>query len=109
MMTCAPTDNPIAEPPTPTAAGAAFCWATFVSLLAHPIQVAIIETLLWIERPAAPADFVQMFEGNPYTVSHIGYHAKRLSDLGIIDLVRTEPIRGTLKHYYCISEGLLCR
>jgi hypothetical protein len=86
-----------------------FRWDLLVSRVLHPAQVGIIEALLWIEVPAAPSDVVQMFEGRPYSVSHLGYHSNALIEFGVLELAYTEPVRGTLKHYYALTPEFRCR
>jgi hypothetical protein len=40
-----------------------FCWSSFVAATVHPVKVAIIEALLWIEEPISGAQFGRIFRG----------------------------------------------
>lgn len=86
-----------------------FRWDLLVARILHPIQSSMIEALLWIDVPLAPIDLVPMFEGRPYSVSHLGYHSKALFERGVLALDHTEPVRGTIKHYYMLAPEFRCR
>lgn len=63
--------------------------------IAHDIRLDLLRILY--ERMASPkelADFLN--EG----LSHLSYHIRELRDYGNIELVRTEPRRGAIQHYY---------
>lgn len=79
-----------------------FPWGSLVSRKIHPVQVLMIEALVWVELPLAPAD-VARFSNGQYTVSLVGYHAKALEDRGIIELLDTEAVRGATRHNYVLA------
>jgi hypothetical protein len=83
------------------AGGERFLWDLLVSRVLHPIQVAIIEALLWIDLPLSPADMARMFDG-PYTSSHIAHHSGALAKLKVVSLVDTQKVRGATKHFYAL-------
>jgi DNA-binding transcriptional ArsR family regulator len=65
------------------------------SAVSHPLRVHILDVLC--ENTASPSD---MARDAGLSVNHIAYHVKELEKLGYIELVRTEPRRGTVEHYY---------
>ena len=66
-----------------------------VKALAHPLRAQILAILN--ERVASPNELSQeLGEG----LSHVSYHVKVLRDYECIELVKTEPRRGAVEHYY---------
>jgi DNA-binding transcriptional ArsR family regulator len=66
-----------------------------VKALAHPIRVQILEALQ--ERVASPTELSKEMEESLGVVS---YHANTLVGCGCLELVRTQPRRGALEHFY---------
>jgi DNA-binding transcriptional ArsR family regulator len=67
--------------------------------LAHPLRVHILALLN--ERVASPNELAnELGEG----LGHVSYHVRALKDLGCIELVRTEPRRGAVEHFYRATE-----
>jgi DNA-binding transcriptional ArsR family regulator len=66
-----------------------------VAALSHPLRVRILDVL--IERVASPRDIAEELGAK---VGDVTYHVTKLRELGAIELVRTEPRRGTIKHFY---------
>jgi DNA-binding transcriptional ArsR family regulator len=66
-----------------------------VKALAHPLRVEILAILN--ERLASPNELSkELSEG----LSQVSYHVKVLKDYECIELVKTEPRRGAVEHYY---------
>jgi DNA-binding transcriptional ArsR family regulator len=63
--------------------------------LSHPIRQQILQILN--REVASPNQIAQEIHESLGTVS---YHVKTLVDLGAIELVRTQPVRGALEHFY---------
>jgi hypothetical protein len=78
-----------------------FDWGSLVPLLVHPAKVAIIEALLWVERPLSPTEIVRLL-GNEreYYLSLVSYHTVSLAKVGVIKKVRTRSARGALEKFY---------
>lgn len=66
-----------------------------VSALSHPLRVHIIDAL--VEATASPSDLAREVG---LSVNYVAYHVKELEKLGYVELVKTEPRRGTVEHYY---------
>jgi DNA-binding transcriptional ArsR family regulator len=67
----------------------------FVKALSHPVRVEILELLN--EREASPVEMKRTLGG---TLNLINYHLKVLVDCGCVEVSRTEPVRGAVKHFY---------
>jgi DNA-binding transcriptional ArsR family regulator len=69
---------------------------------AHPLRRHILRILKASDSPLAPVDLV---DHTGEKLSTISYHFKMLFKAGFVDLVKTEPRRGAVKHYYKPSEA----
>ena len=66
-----------------------------VKALTHPLRWRILELLnRGISSPREIAEELGAKLGD------VGYHVRRLHELGVIELVRTEQRRGAIKHFY---------
>jgi DNA-binding transcriptional ArsR family regulator len=66
-----------------------------VKALAHPLRVEILGILN--ERMASPNELSKELEEG---LSQVSYHVKVLKDFECIEMVKTEPRRGAVEHYY---------
>ncbi len=66
------------------------------ALLRSPIRVKALVLLL--ERTASPKEISNELKISLNTASN---HIKELRKMGLIELVRTVPRRGTVEHFYC--------
>src|SRR3954451_11142599 len=69
--------------------------ARIAKALAHPLRARILQRLG--ERVASPGDLAVELDGPLGVVS---YHVRMLRDYDCVELVRTEPRRGALQHFY---------
>ena len=66
-----------------------------IKALAHPLRADILAVLN--ERVASPNELAKGFgEG----LSQVSYHVKVLHECDCLELVKTEPRRGAVEHYY---------
>jgi DNA-binding transcriptional ArsR family regulator len=73
--------------------------ARIAKALAHPLRARILQRLG--ERVASPGDLADEL-GAPLGV--VSYHVRMLRDYDCVELVRTEPRRGALQHFYKAIE-----
>lgn len=66
-----------------------------VKALAHPLRVEILAILN--ERMASPNELSKELDEG---LSQVSYHVKVLKDFDCIEMVKTEPRRGAVEHYY---------
>src|SRR3954471_14944597 len=67
----------------------------YVKALSHPLRVRILAILE--ERTASPVQLAEMLDASLGVVS---YHVRMLERVGLIKLVRTNPVRGAVEHHY---------
>lgn len=84
--------------------GQSFEWGVLVSRLVHPMKVAIIEAMDWIEVPMSAKDLDLVLD-EEFGLSLISYHMRVLADVGAIEMVEQQQIRGALKTFYRLPEG----
>ena len=75
--------------------------ARIAKALAHPLRARILQRLG--ERVASPGDLAVEL-GAPLGV--LSYHVRMLRDYDCVELVRTEPRRGALQHFYRATQRL---
>jgi DNA-binding transcriptional ArsR family regulator len=70
-----------------------------VKALAHPLRVRLLTLLN--QKIASPRELSDEL-GEP--IGNVSYHTRFLADLKMVELVRTEPRRGAVEHYYRAIE-----
>src|ERR1700742_3186463 len=81
--------------PMPSKSGAETSEARIAKALAHPLRARILQRLG--ERVTTPGDLAVEL-GAPLGV--VSYHVRMLREYDCVQLVRTEPRRGALQHFY---------
>src|SRR3954447_17129680 len=64
--------------------------------LSHPLRPRILQRL----DEEAVASPNQLAEALAEPLGNVSYHVRILRELGLVELVRTEPRRGALEHFY---------
>ncbi len=70
-----------------------------VKALAHPLRIRMLTVLN--QRVASPSELAGELDE---PIGNVSYHMRTLADLGMVELVRTEPRRGAVEHYYKAIE-----
>lgn len=89
----------------PPAAPDSFDWAAIVPHAIHPLKVAIIEALTWIEQPLSPTQMAGLFDDSKYYLSLVSFHAKGLEKWGAIETVETRQVRGAQEKFFFFSAS----
>ena len=76
-----------------------FDWGALVALSVHPLKVAIIECLLWVEEPLSATEMTQMFDSG-YPLDLVKYHVGRLARQGVVEVTDERRVRGAREKYY---------
>jgi len=63
--------------------------------LSHPLRTQCLTILT--DRVASPREIAESLDED---LSNVSYHVRVLSELGLIELVREEPVRGAVAHFY---------
>jgi len=79
-----------------------FNWGTLVPYLIHPVKVAIIEAMEWVDVPLSPRELDRLFD-EQFGVSLISYHMRTLMDVGVVEKVRQQPVRGAVQTFYALA------
>jgi DNA-binding transcriptional ArsR family regulator len=69
-----------------------------IKAMGHPLRVEILAILN--DRMASPNELSKELEEG---LSQVSYHIKVLKDFEMIEMVKTEPRRGAIEHYYRAS------
>ena len=85
----------MAEPETPAAQDAGELDEALLRAISHPLRHRLLGML--DGRVASPNQLARELE---LPLGRVSYHIRLLADLGAIELVRTEPRRGALEHFY---------
>jgi DNA-binding transcriptional ArsR family regulator len=67
--------------------------------LSHPLRTKCFSVLA--ERVASPREIAESLDED---LSNVSYHVRVLGELGLIELVREEPVRGAVAHFYKAVE-----
>lgn len=67
--------------------------------LSHPVRVECMTLLA--ERVASPRELAEALNED---LSNVSYHVRVLTELGLIELVSEEPVRGAVAHFYKAVE-----
>jgi hypothetical protein len=79
-----------------------FHWDALVPHLVHPLKVAIIEAMRWIEVPVSPRELDRVLD-EEFGVSLVSYHVRTLADVGALEKVRQRAVRGALQNFYVLA------
>jgi DNA-binding transcriptional ArsR family regulator len=67
--------------------------------LSHPVRHQCLTVLA--ERVASPRELAEVLDED---LSNVSYHVRVLSEHGLIELVKEEPVRGAVAHFYKAVE-----
>lgn len=67
----------------------------FVTAMSHPLRVKLLAILR--DREASPTELAREL-AEPLGV--VNYHARKLEKLGMVEIVRERPVRGSTEHFY---------
>lgn len=81
-------------------------WRAVAEKSLHPTQLGILRRLrveeeLGREQTLSPVDFA---DATNSLLSFVSYHFAALRTKGLIEVAKTEPVRGAVKHYYRLVE-----
>lgn len=77
-----------------------FDWEALVPRIVHPIKVAVIEALLWVDQPLSSSDLAKLFDREDMPLSNISYHVRALAKMGVLKKVRERRVRGSIETFY---------
>lgn len=80
--------------------GERFDWGSLVPQVIHPLKVAIVEALAWVDRPLSAADLTKVIDNERYRVPNVSYHVVKLAEMGAIEVVGERQRRGAIEKFY---------
>jgi hypothetical protein len=80
--------------------GGGFNWQALIACVLHPAKVAVIEALMWIDRPLSATQLEELFDGSSLYLGIITYHLKSLEAMGVLGIARSEAVRGATEKFY---------
>jgi DNA-binding transcriptional ArsR family regulator len=75
---------------------------SIAAIVAHPLRARCWVALT--QRTASPKELADRFGED---LSNVSYHVKILREFGVIEEVRSEPVRGALQHFYSATQRLI--
>lgn len=81
--------------PNTSTQGTDFLDLRLTKALAHRMRVNIMAVISW--RMIAPSEYARE---TGEKLSNVSYHFRRLKEYGVIELAKTQQVRGSTKHYY---------
>jgi hypothetical protein len=82
---------------TPTPA-----WSTALFSLIHPAKVAAVEAFLWTGEPMS-ALAVYKSLARDWPLATVGYHVRRLAEVGVLVERFVEPRSGAYERFYTLA------
>lgn len=79
-----------------------FQWGLLVPMMVHPLKVAIIEAMDWIDVPLSAKDLDLLLD-EEYGLPLVAYHLRKLADVGAIERVEQRAVRGALQTFYSLA------
>jgi hypothetical protein len=110
-----PRHHPVKPPPTHAGGGLSakggelfFTWDTLVAKVIQPIDVEIIEALMWVGLPLSANLLTNLFddEGSHY-LTRVSYHVKKLARAGVLKKTGWRPVRGARESFYYFTPDML--
>ncbi|HSS42717.1 MAG TPA: hypothetical protein VLK37_09260 [Solirubrobacterales bacterium] len=69
-----------------------------LSILKHPLRRRLLKFYVEAEGMLSPKELTLL--ANDPKISNIGYHVRVLAEKGAVELVETQPRRGSVEHFY---------
>jgi hypothetical protein len=82
-----------------------FDWEGLVPLVVHPVKVAIIEAIEWIDRPLSASELTKIIGDPKFGLSHVAYHLKSLGEIGVLKVVSRQKVRGSVEKFFSFDES----
>ncbi len=79
-----------------------FDWNVVVPHVMHPLQVAVVEAMVWIDVPLSPSDLTQIFM-EQLPLEDVAYHVRRLTDIEVLVQVEARANRGWQRKWFFLA------
>jgi hypothetical protein len=71
----------------------------------HPLRERIVRAIDATENGVMSPNQLSIALDEP--LGNVSYHVKTLRDDGCVELIKTEPRRGAVEHFYRVTDGIL--
>lgn len=78
-------------------------WSVLVPFFIHPVQVAVIEAMWWIDEPLSATLLKNVFD-EKFDLSIVSYHVATLAKQDILKKVGQRHVRGAREKFYRLSN-----
>lgn len=79
-----------------------FQWDALVPYMVHPVKVAVVEAMHWIGEPISPRELDIVLD-EEFGVSLVAYHVRVLANMGAVEKVGQQAVRGALQSFYVLA------
>jgi DNA-binding transcriptional ArsR family regulator len=69
-----------------------------LSLLQHPLRKRLLRFYVEADGALSPKELTLL--ANDPKISNVGYHVRVLAEKGAVELIKTQPRRGSVEHFY---------
>jgi hypothetical protein len=77
-------------------------WEAFIPQFVHPLKVAIVEALLYIEEPLSAVQFGKVFgSGQGFHEPNVRYHLNHLAEVGVLEV---DPFRDPKQKFFYFAR-----
>jgi DNA-binding transcriptional ArsR family regulator len=73
-----------------------------LSILQHPLRKRLLRFYVEAEGTLSPKELTVL--ANDPKISNVGYHVRVLAEKGAVELIETQPRRGSVKHFYQATD-----
>lgn len=80
-----------------------FDWLSLIPRVIHPLKVAIIEAMLWIDQPLSASDLAKVFS-REFSLGLVAYHLKELEKAAVTEVVGDRQVRGAKEKFHFFAN-----
>ena len=81
-----------------------FNWAWLVPRVVHPLRVAIIEALAYMDQPLSATDLQRLFGVEDLELSLVSYHVNQLRKAEVLVKVGQRQVLGSVERFYVLRQ-----
>jgi|GEM_PF-1930067 len=83
-------------------------WETYVATFVHPLKVAIVEALCWIDAPLSAVQLTKLCSGGgePFREPNVRYHLHQLVKVGVLEVGSSSPFdqEGEVETFFYFAD-----
>ncbi len=75
-------------------------WEVLVPRLLHPVKLAALEALLWVQEPMSAIGLARMLEEPTYSAGMLSYHLREMAKAGVVVQTGERSVRGAEELFF---------